>query len=70
MFLYAETGQSRSATCCKDGSVEHLFALIDLCELIEQHKKLSLGLAESFENDDSGMPEWNIDKLNTRSPVL
>ena len=54
MFLYAETAQSRSATCGKDGSVEHLFALIDLCKLIERHKKFSLGLAESFENDDFG----------------
>ena len=66
MFLCAETAQSRSATCGKDGSVEHLFALIDLCKLIERHKKFSLGLAKSFENDGSGMPEWSTEKLDTR----
>ncbi len=66
MFLHAETAQSRSATCGKDGSVEHLFALIDLCKLIEQHKKFILGRAEPLENDDLGVPEWNTEKLDTR----
>ena len=66
MFLYDETAQSPSATCGKDGSVEHLFALIDLCKLIEQHKKFSVGLAESFENDDLGVPESSTEKLDTR----
>jgi len=57
MFLYAETAQSRSATCGKDGSVEHLFALIDLCKLIEQHKRFILRRAEPFENDESEVPD-------------
>ena len=34
MFLHAETlAQSRSATYSETGTAEHLFALIDLCEL-------------------------------------
>ena len=70
MFLHAEMAQSRSATCGSDGSMEHLVALIDLCKLIEQHKKFSLRLAESFENNDLGMPEWNTEKLDTRFACL
>jgi len=35
MFLHTETtAHSRSATYCKNGSAEHLFALINLCLLI------------------------------------
>ena len=57
MFLHAEKmARSRSVTYGKDGSVEHLFALIDLCKLIEQHKKFILGHAEPLEN------------MNRRSP--
>jgi hypothetical protein len=45
MFLYAETtGQSR-LTYSEKGSAEHLFALIDLCELIKRHKKFILACA-------------------------
>ena len=48
MFLHAETlAQSRSATYSEMGSAEHLFALIDLCELIERHKKFILNRAQS-----------------------
>jgi len=57
MFLDAEMAQSRSATCGKDGSAEHLFALIDLCKLIEQHKRFILRRAEAFENDESEVPD-------------
>jgi hypothetical protein len=40
MFLHAETpAQSQSASYGKTSTAEHLFALIDLCELIERHKK-------------------------------
>lgn len=40
MFLHPEkTARSRLAVYGKDGSVEHLFALIDLCKLIDRHKK-------------------------------
>jgi hypothetical protein len=48
MFLHAETlAQSRSATYSETGTAEHLFALIDLCELIERHKKFILNRAQS-----------------------
>ena len=48
MFLHAETlAQSRSATYSEMGTAEHLFALIDLCELIERHKKFILKRAQS-----------------------
>src|ERR1700722_17037152 len=48
MFLHAETlAQSRSATYSEMGSAEHLFALINLCELIERHKKFILKRAQS-----------------------
>ena len=48
MFLHAETlAQSRSATYSEMGSAEHLFALINLCELIERHKKFILNRAQS-----------------------
>jgi hypothetical protein len=48
MFLHAETlAQSRSATYSETGTAEHLFALIDLCELIERHKKFILKRAQS-----------------------
>ena len=67
MFLHAEkTAQSHSAMYGKDGSVEHLFALIDLCKLIEQHKKFILARAEPAENDELEVPEWNTVKLDTR----
>jgi hypothetical protein len=50
MFLHTETtAPSRSATYCKSGSAEHLSALIDLCLLIERHKKLILAPAEPLE---------------------
>jgi hypothetical protein len=35
---------------------EHLFALIDLCELIERHKKFILARAEPGETDESHFP--------------
>jgi hypothetical protein len=35
---------------------EHLFALIDLCELIERHKKFILARAEPGETDESHSP--------------
>ena len=67
MFLHAEKmARSRSVTYGKDGSVEHLFALIDLCKLIEQHKKFILGHAEPLENIKSKVPEWNTEKFDTR----
>jgi len=48
MFLHAETtAQSRLATHSENGSAEHLFTLIDLCELIERHKKFILAHALS-----------------------
>jgi hypothetical protein len=48
MFLHAETlAQSHSATYSETGTAEHLFALIDLCELIERHKKFILNRAQS-----------------------
>jgi hypothetical protein len=40
MFSASEkTARSRLAVYGKDGSVEHLFALIDLCKMIDRHKK-------------------------------
>jgi hypothetical protein len=46
MFVHAETTvQSRLATYGKDGSAEHLFALLDLCKLIGRHKKFILARA-------------------------
>jgi hypothetical protein len=47
MFLHVETSAlSRLATYSEKGSAEHLFALIDLCELIERHKKFILTCAQ------------------------
>jgi hypothetical protein len=57
MFLHAEIlAQSRSATYSEMGSAEHLFALIDLCELIEQHKKFILKRASS-RHKESKVPQ-------------
>ena len=48
MFPHPETlAQSHSATYSETGTAEHLFALIDLCELIERHKKFILNRAQS-----------------------
>jgi len=35
---------------------KHLFALIDLCELIERHKKFILARAEPGETEESHFP--------------
>jgi hypothetical protein len=44
MFLRTGiTARSRVPAYSKDGSPEHLFTLINLCLLIERHKKLILG---------------------------
>lgn len=57
MFLHAETtAQSRLATYSKNGSAEHLFALIDLCKLIERHKKFILAGAGPRETEESEAP--------------
>jgi hypothetical protein len=48
MFLHAKTlAQSHPATYSETGTAEHLFALIDLCELIERHKKFIVNRAQS-----------------------
>jgi hypothetical protein len=48
MFLCTETpAQSQSATYGETGTAKHLFALIDLCELIEPHKKFVVNRAQS-----------------------
>jgi len=50
MVLQADTtAQSRLAAESKSGSAEHLFALIDLCKLIERHKKFILTRVEPRE---------------------
>ncbi len=47
MFLHTEiTAHSCVPTYSKNGSPEHLSALINLCLLIERHKKLILARAE------------------------
>jgi hypothetical protein len=47
VFLHTElTGHSRLPSYGKSGSAEHLSALINLCLLIERHKKLILARVE------------------------
>jgi len=54
MFPHSETTtQSPLATNIKKGSAQHLSALIDLCELIERHKKFILARTEPRETDES-----------------
>ena len=58
MFLRAEKlAQPRSATYSEMGSAEHLFALINLCELIERHKKFILKRAQSSGHKESKIPQ-------------
>jgi hypothetical protein len=60
MFLHPQTtAQSRLRTYGKNGSAEHLFALIDLCKLIEQHKELILARAEPRETDELDEAQWH-----------
>ena len=57
MFLHTEiTAHSRLPTYSKNGSAEHLFALIDLCILIERHKKFILAGAGPRETEESEAP--------------
>jgi hypothetical protein len=74
MFLHAETtAQSRLATYSKNGSAEHLFALIDLCILIERHKKFIFAGAGPRETEESEAPhgtERNYIRHEIRSPPV
>ena len=68
MFLHAETtAQSRLATYSKNGSAEHLFALIDLCDpdraAQEIHPCSVQGLAETEELE---APQRNREELDTK----
>ena len=63
MFLHGETlAQSRSATYSEMGSAQHLFALIDLCELIERHKKFILKHAQSSGRKESKVPQCGTEE--------
>jgi hypothetical protein len=63
MFLHAETtAQPRLATYSKNGSVEHLFALIDLCKLIERHKNFILAGAKP----KNRRSPWNTEELDMK----
>ncbi len=64
MVLHADTtAQSCLAADSRSGSAEHLFALIDLCKLIERHKKFILTRVEPRETDEdqSEVPQWLTD---------
>jgi len=52
-----DNGALRSATYCKSGSPKHLSALINLCLLIERHKKLILARAEPGRSAESKIPQ-------------
>ncbi len=70
MFLHAETlAQSRSATYGENGSAEHLFALIDLCELIERHKKFILKRAQSSRHLKNRRSRNGVPRSQTRNSV-
>ena len=68
MFLHAETlAQSRSATYSEMGTAEHLFALIDLCELIERHKKFILKRAQSSRHTKNRRFRNAVQRSETRN---
>jgi hypothetical protein len=70
MFLHAETlAQSRSATYSEMGSAEHLFALINLCELIERHKKFILKRAQSSRHTKNRRFRNAVLRSQTRNSV-
>ena len=70
MFLHAETlAQSRSATYSEMGSAEHLFALIDLCELVERHKKFILKRAQSSRHTKNRRFRNAVLRSQTRNSV-
>jgi len=57
MFLHTEiTAHSRLPTYSKNGSAERLYALINLCLLIERHKKSILAPAEPEGSAESKIP--------------
>ena len=58
MFLHTEiTTHSRVPTYSKNGSPEHLSTLINLCLLIERHKKLIVARAEPGRSAESNIPQ-------------
>src|SRR5271156_3801148 len=58
MFLHTEImAHSRVPTYSKNGSPEHLSALINLCLLIERHKKLILARAEPGRSAELKIPQ-------------
>jgi hypothetical protein len=70
MLLHSETlAQSRSATYSEMDSAEHLFALIDLCELIERHKKFILKRAQSSRHTKNRMFRNAVPRSQTRNSV-
>src|SRR6202045_3109810 len=70
MFLHAETlAQSRSATYSEMGSAEHLFALINLCELIERHKKFIFKRAQSSRHTKNRRLRNAVLRSQTRNSV-
>jgi hypothetical protein len=74
MLLHTETlAQSRSSTYCENSSAEHLFALIDLCKLIERHKKLILACADPADGpriEDSASRYRGVRRGIRSSPLL
>jgi hypothetical protein len=62
------TKQSLLATKIEKGSAEHLFALIDLCRLIERHKKFILPHAKPREIDKSRSTEITALQGEIRDP--
>jgi hypothetical protein len=70
MFPHAETlTQSRSATYSEMGSAKHLFALIDLCELIERHKKFILKRDQSSRHTKNRGFRNGVPRGQTRNSV-
>jgi len=64
MFLHTEiTAYSRVPNYITNGSVEHLSALINLCLLIERHKKLILARPNLERPLKSKIPRRNIMRL-------
>jgi len=71
MLLHSETlAQSRSATYSEMDSAEHLFALIDLCELIERHKKFILKRAQSSRHTKNRGFRNGVPTSQTRNSVV
>jgi hypothetical protein len=57
MLLHSEiTTRPHLPNYSTNGSAEHLFALINLCLLIERHKKLILASADPVRSAESKVP--------------